>query len=113
MASVWWWFIDGSGGCGCGGSGSFIDCAGSGSGSSDSAGNASRTDSSVQIVACKASVDSNVTSHTTNFINQHGYALDISALTQTSIGVVSGTSNSDRTTNLSVGIVDVNVLSPA
>ena len=34
-----------------------------GSGSSDSAGNASGTDSSVQIVACKASVDSKVTSY--------------------------------------------------
>jgi hypothetical protein len=86
------WSIDGSGGCGCGGNGSFIGSACSGSGCSDSAGNASGTDSSVQIVACKASVDSKVTSHKPNFINQQGYALEISALTQTIIG--GGTLNS-------------------
>ena len=104
MALVWWWSIDGSGGWGCGGNGSFIGSAGGGSGS-DSAGNASGTDSSVRIVACKASVVSNVTSHRTNFINQQGYALEISALTQTIIG--GGTSNSDRTAKLSRASVDV------
>ena len=87
------------------------DSAGSGSGRSDSAGNASGTDSSVQIVACKASVDSKVTSHKINFINQQDYALEISALIQTSI--CGGTSKSDRTTNLSGSSADVNVLSLA
>ena len=81
LVLVWWWFIDGSGGCGCGGNGSFIDSASSGGGSSEPAWNASGTDSSVQIVACKASVDSKVTSHKTNFINQQVYALEINVLT--------------------------------